>query len=125
MSKIRRPEIEKEEGLFQLTNYKNHPSNNVYKVFFFSQKDRADHFENMLKERSIAFESDVDTYKGEPLYLYGIHKTDFRAALDCNFHTVGKFRKPLFGANKWARYFIAGFSILLLFLALLGYFISG
>jgi len=116
--------MSEDEGLFQLTNYRDHPSNNLYKVFFFNDEQRAKHFENLLNEKKIPYESDTEEYKDAPLYLYGISKTHLSEALDCNFLTMAKFRKPLLGANKWFRYGLVIFSIVLLAIAVTGYILS-
>ena len=113
-----------EEGFFQITNYKDHPKNNLYKVFFYREKKRADFFEKLLLEKKIPFEKDLDELKNEPLYLYGISKGFLSEALECNFLTMAEFRQPLLGANKWFRYGIVVFSFLLLILALLGVIFS-
>ncbi len=116
--------MSEEEGIFQLTNYRDHPTNNLYKVFFFREEQRAHYFEGLLKEKNIPFERDTEEYKKSPLYLYGIRKTHLSEALDCNFLTMAKFRKPLLGANKWFRYGLILISLLLLVLAAIGYSLS-
>ncbi|MBT4776469.1 MAG: hypothetical protein HOH13_01835 [Crocinitomicaceae bacterium] len=113
-----------EEGFFQLTNYKDHPKNNLYKVFFFREKKRADFFENLLIEKKIPYEKDLDDFKNEPLYLFGVGKSYLSATLECNFLTMAEFRQPLLGANKWFRYGIVIFSVLLLIVALFGLVLS-
>jgi len=116
--------MSEDEGFFQLTNYKPHPENNLYQIFFFQEKERADYFENLLNERSISYEADVDELKGNPLYLFGIHKKDMKETLNCNFLTIGAFRKPLLGTNKWVRYIMVGFCLMLLALAIIGWIVS-
>jgi len=115
---------DEEEGFFQLTNYKTHPENNMYRVFFFVEKERADYFENLLKEKEISFEVDEDVHKGNPIYYYGVHKRDMKETLNCNFLTVGAFRKPLLGANKWVRYIMVVFFLMFLALAIVGWAMS-
>ncbi len=116
--------MSEEEGIFQLTNYKDHPTNNLYKVFFFSEKERADYFEALLQERGIEYETGEDTYRDTPLYLFGVHRSVFKEALNCNFLTIAKFRKPFFGTNIWARLLIVVFCIALLSIAVIGYYTS-
>lgn len=89
------------EGFIQLTNYKDHPTNNLYKVFFFHDEERAEYFENLLTEQKIPFEKGTeDMSDGRIFHLYGINKGYLDQAHKANFLTNGHFRKPFMGKSK-------------------------
>ena len=56
------------EGLLQVTNHRDHPTNKAYKVFFFRKKEEADYFEILIAEKNIKFEKgSEETEKGKHL----------------------------------------------------------
>ena len=110
-------------GNLNLVNYKDHPTNDNYKILNFNTLDEADLFEKLLKEQSLWYEKDVEIHKEEPLYLFAIRNKDFDKVQRLNFEVSAQFRSPMI-KNKIARYVLVGFFIFLITIALIGYFKS-
>lgn len=100
---------------FNVTNYREHPSNDRYWVFFFKDAKRATDFEAALTEQGIWFEKDRE----EEYHLYGVHKDDFKAVQHQNFMTEAKFRKP-FMADPLFRWLVVTVSLGAIILAIIG-----
>jgi len=99
------------DGLLQVTNHRDHPTNKAYKVFFFRKKEEADYFEKLILEKNIKYEKgSEDTEKG-PLYLFGIRKTDLRTVIRLNYIAIGKYRNPIF-SNPCVKYILIVFLII-------------
>lgn len=109
-----------DEGLIRVTNYQNHPTNDMYKVFFFYKKEQADYFETLLKEKSIFYERDITEKNNEPFHIFGIKKKDLKAVYKLNDITIGKFRNKLI-PNKYSRIGVVIFGLVVILIALLGY----
>ena len=103
-----------------LVNYTRHPSNSDYVVYRFADENRAKSFEEALKEKHIAFESDTVEKKLVTFYLYGIHKNDFKVTEKINFTVEAKHRKPFLPFAAF-RYFMIISTAIILFLAFMGY----
>lgn len=103
----------------KIKNYAIHPSNKSYWVFFYSDLNMAQYFEELLKENKIKFEhhSSEDLVKRE---LYGVHIKDMTKATELNNVAIGKFRKPFIG-DPIFRYFLILLSISVIALAIYGY----
>ena len=100
------------DGLLQVTNHRDHPTNKAYKVFFFRKKEEADYFEKLIIEKNIKHEKDnEDTEKGK-LFLFGIRKTDIKEVSKLNYLAIGKFRNPIF-SNSSIKYLLLGFIIVI------------
>ena len=63
--------------MFNVTNYFDHPSRPGYTVFKFHEEERANYFEELLKEKSIWHEST----KEDGAFLFGIRKSDYKTAV--------------------------------------------
>jgi len=110
------------ENLFNLTNYRDHPENKDYIVFFFYNFEQGSYFQHLLHQNSLEHESFIE--EGEkPLMLFGIRKRHFKHALDLNNLSYARFKKP-FIPNKWIRYAVLGFTIVVIIIAIVGYFLS-
>lgn len=105
-----------------LVNINEHPTNQNKKVFFFKELEQAHYFENLLRERKIEFEMQVDEDGDQTIY-YGINKSDFDQVKKLNYLTLGAFRKP-FIPDKVLRVFVILISIIVLGLAFTGAWLS-
>jgi hypothetical protein len=112
-----------DEGMLRVTNYKDHPTNQFYKVFFFYKQEQADYFASLLKEKNLFFERDEDIKLGEPIYLFAIKKKDLATVYTLNNIAIGKFRGK-FITNKFGRIALIIFGFAIIALAIIGYFIS-
>jgi len=109
------------EGLLQVTNHKNHPTNVAYKVFYYKKINQAEIFEKLLIENKIPFEKDSQqTHKGN-YYMFGIRKTDLAIVTKLNYLAIGKTRKP-FMQNIVFKYIIISIGISLLLFSIISYF---
>lgn len=108
--------------MLSLINFQDHPTNINKKVFFFKKADHARYFELMLIENNIIFEKQIDE-EGDQTIYFGVKKSDFKTAQKLNYISIGHFRKP-FIPDKLFRYFLIGFSIFVVGLAILGAILS-
>jgi hypothetical protein len=121
-------------GGFGLVNYKDHPSDNRYKVFNFNSIEESSYFEALLIEANISFEKDeeeVDSLsslhftirheveKKGIMYLYAVNQRDLGKVHKANYMVSAKFRDFSI-KNSFFRY-----SLVLFFLAALGFAIFG
>ena len=108
------------EGLLQVTNHSEHPTNKAYKVFFFRSIEQANYFESLLQNENIIFEKDSeDTEKGE-LFLFGIRKSDLKIVGKLNLLTIGKYRKPIF-PHPTIKYIVILFILIVTILIIISY----
>jgi hypothetical protein len=112
-----------DEGMLRVTNYKDHPTNQFYKVFFFYKEEQANYFEELLKEKNIFFERDEDLKLGESIYLFAIKKKDLTVVYRLNNIVIGKFRGK-FISNKYGRIALIIFGFAVIAVAIMGYFKS-
>jgi len=111
---------DKIENLFNLTNYRDHPEDKDYIVFFHYNMDQANYFESLLKKEGIEFESFLEEEAKKPVMLFAIHKKRFRKALVQNELSYASFKKP-FIPFKWLRYSLLIIIFILTLIALIGY----
>ncbi len=107
-------------GNFNLVNYRDHPSNEMYKVLNFNSQEEADLFEKLLIENNHWFEKDTELHKGETLYLFAVKNRYFDKIQRLNFEVSARFRKPMI-KNKLGRYTLVTLFLIALFFAILDY----
>lgn len=103
---------------FQFGNFQEHPTNHNIQVYFFQEKAHAEHFEKLLNEQHISFETQFDPEEGK--HYYGIHKRDDKTARKLNYLVSAKFRKP-FISNTPAKYLLLVISLGAIALGIIGY----
>ncbi|MFN3916690.1 MAG: hypothetical protein ACK4K0_03010 [Flavobacteriales bacterium] len=113
-----------EEGLIKITNYRDHPENNIYKVFFFYRPDMATYFEALLIEHKISYQKDTEENGDKSYTLFAVRKNDLKLAMRLNYLTMGKYRKPFIG-NTAFKVILLFFTLLVVAIALVGYFKKG
>jgi len=107
---------------FNLTNYREHPENPRYVVFFFKDEIKANYFEQKLKENGFWFERDITKRKDESdLHLFGVRKNDYEKVLQINFDTVGKFRGRSI-PGKYTGLFVLIITFIFVTIGLIGYY---
>jgi len=121
-------------GGLGLVNFKDHPSDNRYKIFNFNTKAEADFFEELLNKDNINFEKDEEeldslstlhfTVRHEVekkgiMYLYAVGQRDLPKVHKMNYLVNAKFRHNMI-KNSFLRY-----TLVLFFLALVGFAIFG
>lgn len=105
-----------EAGLIQLHNYRKHPTNNNYYIFFYKDVNVAEEFEVLINQANISFEKDPPNSEDFRTY-YAIEKDSFEVAKQLNFLAFGKKRKPMI-PNNIGRYSLVIFFILIVSLAI-------
>jgi len=109
---------EKETDLLKLKNYKDHPTVQGVKVFFFRNQEQGNYFETLLIEHKIFYEKDVDQEEG--MTFFGIKRNDFERTEKLNYLSFARYRKA-FIPNKFFRYFLLIAMLGLIAFALVGY----
>lgn len=111
----------KKIGNFNLVNYKDHPTNGLYKVLNFNSQEEADMFEEKLISGNHYYEKDIELHQGDTLFLFGVKNREFEQIQQLNFEVHGAFRTPMI-KNKLARYVLVLFFLTIISIALIGYF---
>lgn len=106
---------------FKYKNFETHERQRAYIVFYFYAKDTADYFESSLIEHDIPYErgSGKDLVKR---HLIGVHRNHQEKAEELNEEANDFFRKPFLG-SKQMRNGVLIFTLVIIALALIGYFI--
>lgn len=76
-----------------LVNYRQHPTNVNYIVYRFKDIQRADTFENKLKEANLWYERSNPDEDEKVLYMFAVEKKHFNKTQKINFQTEGKHKK--------------------------------
>ncbi len=103
-------------------NFETHHRQRSFVVFYFYAKDPADYFEALLIENDIPYERGT----GKDLlrrHLIGIHKSHLAKAEELNNETGNFFRKPFLG-NRQTKNGVLIFTLVVLILALVGFFLK-
>lgn len=121
-------------GGLGLVNFKDHPSDNRYKIFNFNSIEEAEYFEKLLNEKSLWFEKNEEHLdslatihfslnpekdRSGTMYLYATRQLDFDKVQNANFLVNAKFRGFII-KNPVFRY-----GLVILFLCLLAFAIYG
>jgi hypothetical protein len=101
-------------------NYTQHPENEDYYVFRFSDIHRANDFRKELDLAKIWFEESLGEKRSKTIYLFGIHRSDFDKAQKINFKVEGHHKKPII-PFKGLRWFVILFGMSAVTLATIGY----
>ena len=103
-----------------LVNYRQHPTNINYMVYRFTDINRANTFESLLKENNRGYER-ADPEKDEKLvYMFAVEKKHFKKTQRLNFQTEGKHKTHLI-SNKPARNIFVLIMLSILCLGIIGY----
>lgn len=105
---------------FDFTNWREHPTDNRYEVFFYATQKEGDYFENLLKQNKLFYEAYTDEEEDKYKYYYAIKKTDSNQVIKLNHLTIGQFR-PRFIANHFLRYTLVISMLIVMALAVIGY----
>lgn len=108
--------------MISFINFQDHPTNRNLKVFYFKDEEHASYFEELLNEKQIKFEKQIDE-EGDNRIYYGIHITHFETVKTLNYLTLGKFRSK-FIPDVFFRYLLIFGSILIVGLAIAGAILS-
>lgn len=102
------------------TNWREHPSDNRYNVFFFKTEKESIYFENLLTKNNLWFEANIDEDEPNYQFYFAVNKLDTRAIIKLNNRTLGEYRKPSI-ENNYLRYGLIIMMIIIMTLAVIGY----
>ena len=103
------------------TNWYSHPGDNRYHVFEFRSKALADEYQRDLELAGIDFER--APVEPDGLERFGIHRSEFQAALRVNHLLHGRHRRP-FIANPALRWVMLLITAAVVGLAVVGWISS-
>lgn len=103
-------------ALFNLTNFDDHPTEPMWMVFRFADRDMGREFVEGLLAEGIPHEVHDDD---EAMRLIGVKQRHREAAIRINYVVLGRHREPFIG-DGMLRWGLLGFTALLLLLAVLG-----
>lgn len=107
-------------GSFGLVNYRRHPENPNYMVFGFNTEKEAVIFESELLKTKTWFEKDQEETDTGLIYLFAVAESSMDEANRANA-TVTKAMKVPMVKNKFLRYSVIIFVLLLAVFAFIGY----
>jgi len=105
---------------FDFTNWREHPSDNRYEVFFYKTKKEGDYFEQLLITSKVVYEAYTDEEEEKYKYYYATKKIDSKQVIKLNHLTIGQFRSR-FIANHFLRYALVIVMLVIMTLAVVGY----
>lgn len=121
---IRKPRLDNLTiPILSLVNHQSHPTRPGYLVYYFKQREHAEYFEEMMKEKGLFYERFDEFRNKEHIYWFGVREQDHDAVEIINYTVKGKFRQPLI-KDKGARYVVLGVGVLAILLAIIGAIIS-
>ncbi len=114
---------DKMESIIDFTNWRQHPTNPEYRVFFFHKEEQAAYFEKLLTDRNMIFERHDEQEEDKIRYFFAVQKRHWKEVAELNNIAIGKFRKRFIPDNimQWV-ILVIGFGILAL--AFLGWAVS-
>ena len=104
----------------RLVNWYTHPADNRYFVFEFKDAEMAGEFASDLAEAGIDAERGEREEAGGGVALFGVHRSQFKAALRVNHLLHGRHRRP-FIAHRGLRWTMLLLTGAVLALALMGW----
>ncbi|MEX2597683.1 MAG: hypothetical protein WEC59_12225 [Salibacteraceae bacterium] len=111
------------EEQFNFTNKQRHPTNDRIVVYRFLNREQADTFTELLVDAGIDFEAQIDEEHDKKPTYFGIKKARERETDRLNYLAIGRHRDKFIAAAPM-RWIVIGISVVVLFLAFLGAFLS-
>ena len=91
------------------------------RVFFFTEKEHSDYFKELLNEKKISYEFQIDEESGQQ--YFGIENRYFSVVKNLNYLVFARYRKP-FIESRFFKFLLIITTAILVILALIGYLIS-
>jgi hypothetical protein len=104
-------------------NYVQHPTDDNYVVFRFTDEARALEFKIKLEQKKIWFEQGDGEMRTKKAFLFAVHKTDYKKAQTINYEVAAKHRKFII-PNTFMRYFVVIIGLGILSFAIAGYILN-
>ncbi|MGB0805143.1 MAG: hypothetical protein ACPGRC_00545 [Salibacteraceae bacterium] len=105
---------------FDFTNWREHPSDNRYTVFFFKSELESNFFKQLLEKHNYWFEYNYDNTEPTYHYFFAVNKVNEKDIIKLNHLSIGEFRKP-FLQFPILRYGLVIFMVIILTIAIIGY----
>tara|TARA_R110002050_G_scaffold297339_2_gene458652 strand:- start:63919 stop:64263 length:345 start_codon:yes stop_codon:yes gene_type:complete len=102
------------------TNWREHPTDNRYNIFFFKSQEESDFFKNIMTTNKIWFESYSDLDEPTYRYYFAVNKINTSEVIHLNNRTIGEYRAP-FISNIWVRYGLVIMMFTVMTLAIIGF----
>ena len=102
------------------TNWRDHPSDNRYVIFFFKTVEESAFFKDLLTKNKIWFEENYDEDEPTFHYYFAVNKTNSSEVIKLNHLTIGSYRTP-FIANNYLRYGLVIMMLIVMSLAIIGF----
>lgn len=109
--------------MFNITNYSEHPTNPLYTVYRFGTMEEANLFKSLLSKDNLYHEYDSHETELGLKHLVAVKTKDESRATYLNYYVLGTYRKP-FISDKKVQIFIYLLSLVLIGLAIIGFFLS-
>ena len=108
---------------FDFTNWREHPADNRYTIFFFKKEEESNFFKNLLEQNNIWYEFHIDENESKYTYYYAVNKVNQKQVITFNHLAVGAYRKP-FLQVPILRYVLVISMFAILVLAIISYYKS-
>lgn len=108
------------DHLFDLTNYRIHPTDKSYNVYHFSKTEQAEYFETLLIEFKLHFERHNEDKGDRTVYYFAIKRVDEKVSNQLNNQTLGRYRRK-FIPDQRLRTGIMIVSLFILLIAIIGF----
>lgn len=105
------------------TNWRVHPTDNRYILFFFKTEQESNYFKDLLIHHKLWFEYHFDTEEPIHPYYFAVNIRNEKEIIRLNHLTIGHFRTP-FLPYMFMRYALLVGMFLIILLAIIGYFTS-
>ena len=105
---------------FDFTNWREHPSDSRYTIFFYKTQNESDYFRELLKTNNIWFEYNYEESEANYKHYFAVNKTNEKEVIKLNHLSIGEYRKPFIG-NNILRYIFVIVMFSILALAIISY----
>ena len=106
------------------TNFREHPSNNSLLFYFFREEQQAEYYASLLDEENLFYERQTEVKEsGQILHCFITKKKDNARTRHLNNLAIGKYRSK-FIPDKGLRLFVIALGLLVMGVAIAGYFLS-
>lgn len=105
-----------------LRNCRDHPTNQAYKVFFFTEEEHANSFQERLEAEELFFERN-NPDEDEHRIFFAVKRIDMSKVERMNNLTLAQYKKPFIPHKGW-RWALFLFCASVITLALIGYLLS-
>jgi hypothetical protein len=109
------------EELFDFTNWREHPTQKRYFVFFFSSIEQGNYFEQLLVEHKVWFEKHLDDDDVKRPIWFAIERGEMETVKRLNHLALGKYRDRFIPSTglRWAVFVLSGIIVALMIMGII------